>query len=88
MINTEQLNIEGKRSGSGFVCQKQRLLNALSRATAVRVNVFDDDTVIGTKGLLLYLKALAGSSNIVKIVPANNGSASGSQTNGKGLKVI
>jgi DNA polymerase-3 subunit beta len=43
------------------------------------------DLTIGRKGLLGYLKALGGS-NIVKIVP--DGSASGSQANGKGLKVI
>jgi len=35
---------------------------------------------------LSYLKALAGS-NIVKVIPAN-GSASGLQANGKGLKVV
>jgi DNA polymerase-3 subunit beta len=47
--------------------------------------LFDSDTTIGKKGFLSYLKALAGS-NVVKVVPAN-GSASGLQANGKGLKV-
>ncbi len=85
MISTEQLNIEGKRSGNGFVCHKEKLVNALSRATAERVELFDSDTTIGRKGFLGYLKSLAGS-NIVKVIPAN-GSASGLQANGKGLKV-
>lgn len=48
--------------------------------------LFDSDITIGKRGFLSYLKALAGS-NIVKVIPAN-GSASGSQTNGKGLKVV
>jgi hypothetical protein len=82
----EQLNIEGKRSGEGFVCHKERLVSALSRATAERVTLFDSETTIGRKGFLSYLKALAGS-NIVKVIPAN-GSASGLQANGKGLKVV
>jgi DNA polymerase III sliding clamp (beta) subunit (PCNA family) len=43
------------------------------------------DLTIGRRGLLGYLKALGGS-NIIKIVP--DGSASGSQANGKRLKVI
>jgi DNA polymerase-3 subunit beta len=47
--------------------------------------LFDSDTTIGKRGFLSYLKALAGS-NVVKVVPAN-GSASGLQANGKGLKV-
>jgi hypothetical protein len=60
------------------------LVNALSRALAERVMLMD--FTIGRKGLLGYLKALAGS-NIVKVVPAS-GSASGSQANGhKRLKV-
>jgi DNA polymerase-3 subunit beta len=43
---------------------------------------------IGRKGLLGYLKAVGGS-NVVKVVPSPNGSASGSQANGhKRLKVI
>jgi hypothetical protein len=45
------------------------------------------DFTIGRKGLLGYLKALAGS-NVVKVVPASD-SASESQTNGqKRLKVV
>jgi hypothetical protein len=49
------------------------------------VTLFDSETNIGRKGFLSYLKALAGS-NMVKVIPAN-GSASGLQANGKGLKV-
>jgi DNA polymerase-3 subunit beta len=80
----EQLNIEGKRSGSGLVAHKAILVNALSRALADRVVLMD--LTIGRKGLLGYFKALGGS-NIIKIVP--DGSASGSQANGdKRLKVI
>jgi len=48
--------------------------------------LFDSETTIGRKGFLSYLKALAGG-NIVKVIPAN-GSASGLQANGKGLKVV
>ena len=48
--------------------------------------LFDSKTNIGRKGFLSYLKALAGS-NVVKVIPAN-GSASGLQANGKGLKVV
>jgi len=44
------------------------------------------DLTIGRKGLLGYLKALGGS-NVVKVIPSN-GSASGSQTTDKRLKVI
>jgi len=81
----EQLNIEGKRSGEGFVAHKATLVNALSRALADRVVLMD--LTIGRKGLLGYLKALGGS-NVVKMIPSN-GSASGSQATGnKGLKVI
>jgi len=43
------------------------------------------DFTIGRRGLLGYLKALAGS-NIIKIVPASDG-ASEAQTIGKRLKV-
>jgi DNA polymerase-3 subunit beta len=68
-----------------MVAHKAILVNALSRALADRVVLMD--LTIGRKGLLGYLKALGGS-NIVKIVPSANGSASGSQANGKGLKVI
>ena len=81
----EQLNIEGKRSGEGFVAHKAMLVSALSRALSERVVLMDLN--IGLKGLLGYLKALGGS-NIVKVVPSNGG-ASGSQTNGhKRLKVV
>jgi hypothetical protein len=78
----EQLNIVGKRSGEGFVAHKAMLVSALSRALAARVMLMD--LTIGRKGLLGYLKALAGS-NIVKVVPAV--SASGSQANSGKLKV-
>jgi DNA polymerase-3 subunit beta len=80
----EQLNIVGKRSGSGFVCHRQMLVKALSRALADRVMLMD--LTIGRKGLLGYLKAVGGS-NVVKVTPSN-GSASGTQATGKGLKVI
>lgn len=82
----EQVNIEGKRSGDGFVAHKDTLANALSRVLAERVTLFDDDVTIGRKGFLDYLKALAGS-NIVKVVPAN-GSASELQATSKGVKVV
>ncbi len=80
----EQLNIEGKRSGEGFVAHKAMLVSALSRAIADRVVLMD--ITLGRKGLLGYLKALGGS-NIVKVIPSN-GSASGSQAIGKRLKVV
>jgi len=80
----EQLNIEGKRSGEGFVAHKAMLVSALSRALADRVVLMD--LTIGRKGLVGYLKALGGS-NIVKVIPSN-GSASGSQATSKRLKVI
>jgi len=81
----EQLNIEGKRSGEGFIAHKALLVNALSRAIADRVIL--NDVTLGRKGLLGYLKALGGS-NVIKVTPSN-GSASGSQATGsKGLKVI
>jgi len=48
--------------------------------------LFDSETTIGRKGFLGYLKALAGG-NMVKVTPAN-GSASGLQANGKGLRVV
>ena len=83
MNKLEQLNIVGKRSGSGTVAHKTALVNALSRALSERVMLLD--FTIGRKGLIGYLKALAGS-NIVKIVPASDG-ASESQTIGKRLKV-
>ncbi len=80
----EKLNIEGKRSGEGFVAHKAMLVSALSRALSARVVLLD--ITIGLKGLLGYLKALGGS-NIVKVIPSN-GSASGSQATVKRLKVI
>ena len=82
----EQVNIEGKRSGEGFVAHKDTLSNALSMVLAERVTLFDDDVTVGRKGFLDYLKALAGS-NVVKLVPAN-GSASGLRAAGKGVKVV
>jgi len=76
----------GKRSGNGFVAHKATLVNALSRALSERVVLLDYTIGIGRKGLLGYLKALAGS-NIVKVVPASD-SASETQTNGqKRLKI-
>ena len=62
----EQLNIVGKRSGNGFVAHKATLVSALSRALSERVVLLD--YTIGRRGLLGYLKALAGS-NIVKLLP-------------------
>ncbi len=83
-MNTEQLNIVGKRSGNGFVAHKATLVNALSRGLSERVMLLD--LTIGRKGLLGYLKALGGS-NIIKVTPSSV-SASGSQANGhKRLKV-
>jgi len=67
VIKIEQLNIEGKRSGEGFVAHKATLVNALSRALADRVVLMD--LTIGRKGLLGYLKALGGS-NVIKIACA------------------
>ena len=84
VIKLEKLNIEGKRSGEGFVAHKAGLVNALSRATADRVKLIG--ITLGRKGLLGYFKALGGS-NIVKVTPSN-GSASGSQAAGKRLRVI
>jgi hypothetical protein len=84
MMNTEQLNIEGKRSGEGFCAHKAILVNALSRALAERVVLMD--FTIGRKGFLTYLKSLGGS-NIVKVVPSN-GDASGLRVADKRLKVV
>ena len=84
MIKLEKLNIVGKRSGNGFVAHKATLVNALSRALAERLMLVD--FTIGRKGLLAYLKAIAGS-NVVKVVPAN-GADSESHGIGKRLKVI
>jgi len=81
----EQLNIVGKRSGEGFVAHKAKLVNALSRALADRLLLMD--FTMGRKGLLGYIKALSGS-NIVKIVPSANGSASEAQAAAKRLKVV
>lgn len=83
MFKIEQLNIVGKRSGSGVVAHKATLVNALSRALSERVMLLD--FTIGRRGLLGYLKALSGS-NIVKIVP-DGGSASEVRTSDKRLKV-
>jgi DNA polymerase-3 subunit beta len=79
------LNIEGKRSGEGFVAHKATLVNALERALSDRVTLLNDVT-LGRKGFLTYLKALGGS-NIVKITPSN-GNASGLQITGKSLRVV
>jgi len=65
----EQLNIEGKRSGNGFVAHKATLVNALSRALSEKVVLMD--MTIGRKGLLGYLKALGGS-NVVKVTPSGS----------------
>ena len=81
----EQLNIVGKRSGNGFVAHKATLVNALGRTLAERLMLLD--FTIGRKGLLGYLKSLAGS-NIIKILPAHV-EASETQLNGnKRLKVV
>jgi len=82
----EQLNIEGKRSGDGLVCHKEKLVNALARVQSPILKVIDFE--LGRKGFLGYLKALGGS-NIVKIVPSN-GSASPDQSGQaiKRLKVV
>jgi DNA polymerase-3 subunit beta len=75
----------GKRSGAGFVTHKALLVSALSRALADRLLLLD--FTIGRKGFLNYLKALSGS-NIVKVVPATNGSAGEAQAAAKRLKVV
>ena len=80
----EQLNIEGKRSGEGFVAHRERLVQALSRAQAPKVEVIDIE--LGRTGLLNYIRLLGGS-NIVKIVPSN-GDASGVRVADKKLKVV
>src|SRR3990172_2733763 len=84
-VQIEQLNIEGKRSGEGFVSHKAILVNALSRALAERVVLHD--FTIGRKGFLTYLKSLGGS-NVVKVVPCSNGNASGVRVADKRLKVV
>jgi DNA polymerase-3 subunit beta len=73
----EKLNIVGKRSGSGFIAHKAKLINALSRALSERVELMG--FTIGRRGFVGYLKALGGS-NIVKIIPSAD-SAGESQTN-------
>mgnify|MGYP001614432563 CR=1 FL=1 len=79
------MNIEGKRSGNGFVSDRQRLVGALLRAQSPRIEVLD--LTLGRRGFLNYIRLLGGS-NIVKIIPSN-GSASESQaTDNKRLKVI
>ncbi|MFC1927862.1 hypothetical protein ACFLW7_04710 [Chloroflexota bacterium] len=82
---SEQLNIVGKRSGEGFVAHRATLVNALSRALADRLGLLN--FTIGREGFLNYIKALSGS-NIVKIVPATNGSTSEAQAAAKRLKVV
>ena len=84
-VQIEQLNIEGKRSGEGFVAHKAILANALSRALAERVVLMD--FTIGRKGFLTYIKSLGGS-NVVKVVPSSNGNASGLRVADKRLKVV
>jgi hypothetical protein len=84
---TEQLNIEGKRSGDGFIAHKATLVSALSRALAERVTIIG--LTVGRRGLLAYLKALKGS-NLIKIVPSNgvdSPSVEGHDT-AKRLKVV
>ena len=81
----EQLNIEGKRSGEGFVVSLVALVVALSRALSAKVEVIG--LRMGRKGLLAYLKALGGS-NIVKVVPDSGDGASESQPAEKRLKVV
>jgi len=79
----EQLNIEGKRSGEGFICHRERLVSALSRAQAPKCRIGDIE--LGRKGFLNYLKALGGS-NVVKVTPS--GSASEAQAADKGLRIV
>ena len=79
----EQLNIEGKRSGEGFICHRERLVNALSRAQAPKARI--NDIELGRKGFLNYLRALGGS-NVIKITPS--GSASEAQAAEKSLRIV
>ena len=65
----EQLNTVGKLAGNGVVAHKATLVNALSRGLADSLTLLH--LTIGRRGLLGYLKALAGS-NIVKIVPVSD----------------
>ena len=80
----EQLNIEGKRSGDGFVAHRTTLLEALQRATADRLSLCGIS--VGRRGLANYFKALAGS-NIIKVVPANGKGSENAHTE-KSLKVV
>jgi DNA polymerase-3 subunit beta len=84
VIGLEQLNIEGRRSGSGFIAHRERLVQALSRAQAPKVEVIDIE--LGRKGLLNYIRLLGGS-NIIKVIPSN-GDASGERVADKRLKVV
>jgi hypothetical protein len=79
----EQLNIEGKRSGEGFICHRERLVSALARAQAPRVRI--NDIELGRKGFLGYIRLLTGG--MVKVTPSNGG-ASEAQATGKGLRVV
>jgi hypothetical protein len=65
--NLEQLNIMGKRSGQGFVANRNLLVGGLNRMNSERVNLCG--VTVGRRGLANYLRALAGG-NIVKIQPA------------------
>ena len=66
----EQLNIEGKRSGEGFVCHREMLVSALAKAQATLAEVVG--FVLGRKGFLNYLRLLGGS-NIVKFLTQFHG---------------
>ena len=85
MNKTEQLNIEGKRSGEGFVCHKAHLIEALTRSQASVLEILEG-VRFGRKGFLNYIKSLGGS-NVVKVAPSN-GSASESQTVRKGIRLV
>jgi len=78
------LNIEGKRSGEGFIAQRESVISALNRALADKVSI--SGFTLGRKGFLSYLRALGGS-NVIKVVPSN-GDASVSRVTGKCLKVV
>ena len=73
----EQLNIEGRRSGNGFVAHRDTFLKSLSLSQSERLEIID--CIVGRRGFLSYLKALGGS-NVVKVVPQNG--------EGKGIKVV
>ena len=59
----QQLNIEGKRSGDGFVCDRLLLAEALTKANTPTISVCS--VLIGCKGFSNYLRLLGGS-NMVK----------------------